>query len=210
MSTRTAARSWTASFRRLTPPPLPRTPRRSPRFALDARELADLELIATGAASPLTGFLVQADYQSVLDRLRLADGTVWPLPFTLAVQTTRRSPSAKSARSSTPAGALWGTITVTDVFTRDPTAESRAVYGTDDAAHPGVAYLLGRPTRLVGGPRAGAAAGRRPCRSPSTASRRASCARASAEPRVEDASPASRRATRFIARTSTSPSSRSR
>ena len=56
-----------------------------PTLPIDAREQADLELIATGAASPLTGFLGKADYQSVLDRLRLADGTVWSLPFTLAV-----------------------------------------------------------------------------------------------------------------------------
>ena len=41
---------------------------------------------------------------------------------------------------------------MTEIFTRDPNAESRAVYGTDDPAHPGVAYLLGRPTRLVAGP----------------------------------------------------------
>src|SRR4029077_1390720 len=52
---------------------------------LDAREQADLELIAIGAASPLTGFLGKADYDSVLGRMRLADGIVWPLPFTLAV-----------------------------------------------------------------------------------------------------------------------------
>src|SRR5438045_9665960 len=56
----------------------------SPSLVLDARELADLELIATGAASPLTGFLGSADYESVLARMRLADGTVWPLPLTLA------------------------------------------------------------------------------------------------------------------------------
>jgi len=49
-----------------------------PRIVLDAREQADLELIATGAASPLVGFLGAADYRSVLERLRLADGTVWP------------------------------------------------------------------------------------------------------------------------------------
>src|SRR4029450_1042194 len=62
-----------------------------PRIVLDARELADLELIATGAASPLTGFLGAADYRSVLERLRLADGTVWPLPFTLAVDEATRA-----------------------------------------------------------------------------------------------------------------------
>jgi sulfate adenylyltransferase len=50
------------------------------------------------------------------------------------------------------AGRIWATITVTETFTRDPLAESRAVYGTEDPAHPGVAYLLGRPRRLVAGP----------------------------------------------------------
>ena len=123
---------------------LPRAPRRCRRSPLDAREQADLELIATGAASPLTGFLGPADYRVVLDRLRLADGTVWPLPFTLAVdEATTVASSATSAALDDANGRLWGTIAITDVFTRDPLAESRAVYGTDDAAHPGVAYLLG-------------------------------------------------------------------
>src|SRR5256885_17042106 len=57
----------------------------SPSLLLDARELADLELIAVGAASPLRGFLGAADYESVLARMRLADRTVWPIPLTLAV-----------------------------------------------------------------------------------------------------------------------------
>ena len=70
-----------------------------PVLTLDARELADLELIATGAASPLRGFLGSADYASVLERLRLADGTVWPLPFTLAVdeQTAHALPPGSQA-----------------------------------------------------------------------------------------------------------------
>jgi sulfate adenylyltransferase len=122
-----------------------------PTFVLDARELADLELIAVGAASPLTGFLDSRDYQSVLDTLRLANGTVWPLPFTLAVpEDTKVAPGDERALADGN-GRVWGTLSVTDVFTRDPAAESRAVYGTDDAAHPGVAYLLSRPRTLVGG-----------------------------------------------------------
>jgi sulfate adenylyltransferase len=55
------------------------------QITLDERELQALELIATEAASPLTGFLGHRDYQSVLSRLRLANGTPWPLPFTLSV-----------------------------------------------------------------------------------------------------------------------------
>src|SRR2546430_3021197 len=57
-----------------------------PSVELDARELADLELIAIGAASPLTGFVGKADYESILATTRLANGTVWPFPFTLATE----------------------------------------------------------------------------------------------------------------------------
>ncbi len=122
-----------------------------PTFVLDARELADLELIATGAASPLTGFLDSRDYRSVLDRLRLADGTVWPLPFTLAVAEDASVKPGDERALADGNGRLWGVIAVTDVFTRDPIGESRAIYGTEDPAHPGVAYLLSRPRTLVGG-----------------------------------------------------------
>jgi sulfate adenylyltransferase len=121
-----------------------------PRITLDAREQADLELIATGAASPLEGFLGPVDYASVLDTLRLADGTVWPLPFTLASDEKDLAPGSAAALHDAT-GRLWGVIEIAHVFTRDPLEESRKVYGTDDAAHPGVAYLLGRPRTLVGG-----------------------------------------------------------
>ena len=124
-----------------------------PVLTLDARELADLELIATGAASPLRGFLGSADYASVLERLRLADGTVWPLPFTLAVdeRTAHARPPGSQATLADGSGRAWGVIDVSEVYERNPVAESLAVYGTDDAAHPGVAYLLGRPRWLVAG-----------------------------------------------------------
>jgi sulfate adenylyltransferase len=124
-----------------------------PQITLDAREQADLELIATGAASPLTGFLGLADYRSVLERLRLADGTVWPLPFTLAVDDRTRDllRAASEAALGDASGRVWGVIRIQEVYTRDPRAESRAVYGTEDPTHPGVAYLLARPTTLIGG-----------------------------------------------------------
>src|SRR6059058_5481493 len=125
----------------------------SPSLVLDARELADLELMAVGAASPLRGFLGAADYESVLARMRLADGTVWPLPLTLAVSD---EDAARLERGSAVAlrdgrGFLWAVLTVSEVHRRDPLAEARAVYRTEDAAHPGVAYLLSRPVNLVAG-----------------------------------------------------------
>ncbi len=79
--------------------------------------------------------------------MRLADGTVWPLPFTLAVADAVPVAVGEERALVDAGGRTWGTIQVTEIFTRDPNAESRAVYGTDDPAHPGVAYLLGRPTR---------------------------------------------------------------
>jgi len=123
------------------------------RLELDARELADLELIAQGAASPLKGFLGKADYVSVLERMRLADGTVWTLPFTLAVTDAQKSElqSGQEAALYDAQGRLWGTIAVAELYQRDPLAESRWVYKTEEAAHPGVAYLLSRPTWLVAG-----------------------------------------------------------
>ena len=119
---------------------------------LDGREQADLELIAVGAASPLTGFLGEADYRSVLEHMRLASGAVWPLPYTLAVPDGVSVAKGSEYALRDDSGRVWGTMTVTDVYQRDPIEESRAVYGTDDPAHPGVAYLLGRPKRLAGGP----------------------------------------------------------
>ena len=124
-----------------------------PSLTLDARELSDLELIATGAASPLAGFLGSEDYESVLARLRLADGTVWPLPLTLAVSDEDAAAlergSAIALRDAS--GHLAGTIVVREVHRRNPLAEARAVYRTEERAHPGVAYLLSRPANLVAG-----------------------------------------------------------
>ncbi len=124
-----------------------------PTLTLDARESADLELIATGAASPLEGFLGKRDYESVLERLRLADGTVWPLPFTLAVTDEQRALLAPGLEAALRdgEGRLRGIVEVSDVFQRDPLVESQHVYATTDASHPGVAYLLQRPRWLVGG-----------------------------------------------------------
>jgi sulfate adenylyltransferase len=124
-----------------------------PSLILDPREKADLELIATGAASPLSGFLGANDYESVLRHMRLASGTIWPLPLTLAVGRGLESvlERAGGAALEDEVGRLWGVIRVEEIFERDPRQEALSIYGTDDPAHPGVAYVLSRPRRLVGG-----------------------------------------------------------
>ncbi len=124
-----------------------------PSIKLDGRESADFELIATGAASPLRGFLGSRDYASVLERLRLADGTVWPLPLTLAVSEELRESLAPGGAAALydPKGRLCGVLQISELYRRDPVAEANRVYRTDSLTHPGVAYLLSRPQWLVAG-----------------------------------------------------------
>jgi sulfate adenylyltransferase len=127
---------------------------RLPKLTLSPREIADLELIASGAASPLAGFMGLRDYRSVLDGLRLADGTPWPVPFTLAVTIGELAAALRDRAAALldDRGRLRAVLEVTDAFVRDPREEARALYGTDDPTRRAVAYLLSRPAGTLGGP----------------------------------------------------------
>jgi sulfate adenylyltransferase len=123
------------------------------RVPLDAWALSDLELIAVGAFSPLTGFLGSADYNSVLENMRLADGTVWTLPITLPVEKTL---AATIQEGETVAlvgtdGVIYGTMTVAEKFEVDKAREAEQVYRTQELAHPGVAKLYQRPDVYLAG-----------------------------------------------------------
>jgi ATP sulfurylase len=126
---------------------------RLPRLTLGEGEAMDLDLVGSGAASPLTGFMGLDDYRSVLERLRLADGTPWPLPFTLAVTIEQMAAVLRhgAAALQDASGRLRGVIDATDAFVRDPRAEALALHGTDDPSHPKIAHLLSRPTGTIGG-----------------------------------------------------------
>jgi sulfate adenylyltransferase len=124
-----------------------------PSLTLDAREEADLELIANGAFSPLEGFLGEADYESVRDQRRLADGRVWTIPVTL-------STTAEQARTLTTGeavalrggdGRLLAVLHLAEIFSRDKRAEAEAVYRTTEEKHPGVAALYAQRDVLLGG-----------------------------------------------------------
>jgi sulfate adenylyltransferase len=121
-----------------------------PRITVDARALNDLELLAVGALSPLTGFLDEAAYKSVVEAMRLPDGTVWPLPITLAVK--QAVAVGERVVLADEQGRDWAVLTVTSRYTLDAKHEARHVFGTENVAHPGVAVLLEQPTTLVGGP----------------------------------------------------------
>src|SRR2546425_3830727 len=120
-----------------------------PSLALHPRSVADLELIASGGYSPLTGFMGQADYQRVLHEMRLADGRPWPLPITL--RASDAPPLRGTAALAGPDGTILGLLEVREVYTASQREEAQLVYGTTDAKHPGVAQLYTQGEFLVGG-----------------------------------------------------------
>ena len=120
---------------------------------LDAWATSDLELLAGGGLSPLEGFMGSADMLMVRDHMHLASGAVWSLPILLPVsaeQAAAIKPGEKVALRSQ--GRILAVIDVTEVFDYDRHRLALEVYGTDDAAHPGVARMLAQTEWAVAGP----------------------------------------------------------
>lgn len=122
---------------------------RLPCVTLDARGVADLGLIATGAYSPLTGFLGRADYERVIHEMRLTSGLPWSLPITLRVTPDAQLGDSVALRG--PDGRTLGVLDVREVFRQSHADEAQLVYGTTDPKHPGVAQLYAQGELLVGG-----------------------------------------------------------
>ena len=120
--------------------------RELPSWDLTARQLCDVEMLLNGAFSPLEGFLDQADYTRVLEELRLADGTLWPMPITLDVSEAFAAKLKAGDRIALrdPEGVLIALMTLSDVWTPDRRLEAVKVFGSDDVAHPAVDFLLNR------------------------------------------------------------------
>jgi sulfate adenylyltransferase len=127
-------------------------PARLPAVALDGRGLADLECLAVGAFSPLTGFLGAADHTAVVEHGRLAGGQVWTLPVVLPVPAEALASGPDRLALTDRAGTLLAVVDVTEVHDPDRATEAKLVFETDDPAHPGVAATLARRGPLVGGP----------------------------------------------------------
>ncbi|MBE9917321.1 sulfate adenylyltransferase [Paenibacillus donghaensis] len=116
--------------------------------------ISDLDLIGSGAFSPLEGFMNEADYRCVVNSMRLADGTVWSLPVTLSVdEKTARGLNVGEQVALTGAedGIIYAILTVESVFETDQGDEARKVFKTDDPEHPGVKKLFERSPICVGG-----------------------------------------------------------
>ncbi|WP_028595160.1 sulfate adenylyltransferase [Paenibacillus assamensis] len=126
----------------------------APVIPINRWTISDLDLIGVGAFSPLTGFLNEDDYRSVIDRMRLADGTVWSIPITLAVDVHTvqlLSVGKVAALVGEEDGITYGSIQVESIYTVDQKHEAIQVFKTDDNEHPGVQKLLDRPNTYVGG-----------------------------------------------------------
>ena len=125
-----------------------------PAVRLNAVQHSDLLCIATGVFSPLTGFVGRADYESIVERMRLANGVVWSIPVTLSVSkdTAASLKSAPSIALEDPSGRIVATMEATERFGYDKRAEASQVYRTTDEAHPGVARVYAQGDVLLGGP----------------------------------------------------------
>lgn len=124
-----------------------------PTVTINARAEADLELIATGALSPLEGFLGEADYLSVRDNLRLASGLVWSIPVTLSATAEERAKLTvgHDVALRTRDGRLVAVLHLAEIYTYDKQREAEAVYGTAEEKHPGVQVLYAQGEYLLGG-----------------------------------------------------------
>jgi sulfate adenylyltransferase len=118
-------------------------------LTLTSRELSDLDLIASGALSPLDGFMGSDDYEAVLDAMRLANGLPWALPVCLAVDSPPRGDRVALADES---GHVRGVLDVMAVYTYIKEREAEAAFRTTDAAHPGVARLYRQKELYLAGP----------------------------------------------------------
>jgi len=118
------------------------------------RQICDLELLLNGAFAPLTGFMDEADYQSVLKDLRLKDGSLWPMPITLDVDEafSKELSNGDKITLRDHEGFALAVLTISDIYQPDFKAEAQAVYGTIDETHPAVNYLYNhsKPVYLGG------------------------------------------------------------
>ena len=129
-----------------------------PSWDLTRRQACDLELLMNGGFWPLTGFLGEADYDGVVESMRLSDGALWPIPVTLDVSEAFAATAAPGAEIALrdQEGVILATMKVTDRWTPDRVREARMVFGADDPAHPAVAQLHRAAGRVcLGGPVSG-------------------------------------------------------
>src|SRR3954471_6831074 len=114
-----------------------------PSWDLTMRQTCDIEMLLNGAFSPLEGFLGEKDYRSVLSKMRLSSGVVWPMPIALDVTPAfaDKITEGNSIALRDGGGVVVAPMDVSSIYRPDKAAEAKAVFGTTDELHPGVGYL---------------------------------------------------------------------
>ena len=128
-----------------------------PAVTLSPKQSCDLEMIGIGAFSPLSGFMGQADFESVCKRMKLASGDIWPIPILLSVDRADAPKpgdrvALRAVAPSTGQTVLQGVMTVEEVFEHDKALEIPNVFRTEDDAHPGVAQVKKEGDVCLAGP----------------------------------------------------------
>jgi sulfate adenylyltransferase len=125
-----------------------------PKVVVSERELSDLEMLAVGALSPLTGFQGERDYHSILETMHLQDGLAWAIPVTLSVDDDgahRLGGASSVALCATEGGEPLAVLRISEIFRRDKAKEALGVYRTEDVEHPGVSALHAAGDHCVAG-----------------------------------------------------------
>ena len=122
--------------------------RSMPSQELTEREISDIEMLATGAYSPIRGFMNSADYRSVVDTMHLSSGIAWSIPITLAPRT---DVAVGQDLALTQNGKTLAVLHVEELYDRDVEHEAESVYRTTDQAHPGVAAIYAEGSRVIAG-----------------------------------------------------------
>lgn len=124
------------------------------RIPINDWTLSDIDLIACGAFSPLTGFMNEDDYHSVVHKMRLSDNTIWSIPVTLAVdhEIANRLEVGQKVGLLGPDSEIYAVLTIESIYEPNKDIEALEVYQTDEMVHPGVRRLFTLPSIYIGGP----------------------------------------------------------
>ena len=128
--------------------PRPESINRLEQLQLTSRELSDLDMLASGALSPLEGFMGRNDYERVVEEMRLERGLVWALPVCLAVD---NPPRGEEVALTDERGKALAVLEVDEVFEYDKEREAERCFRTTDEAHPGVARLYAQKPLYLSG-----------------------------------------------------------
>ncbi|MFZ3062732.1 MAG: sulfate adenylyltransferase [Actinomycetota bacterium] len=123
------------------------------KIRLDSRQASDIEMIAVGAFSPLGGFVGKEDYHSILHNMRLKNGLPWTIPITLSVtkDEAKDFKEGEDIALRSEEGEILAVLRLEEKYLAEKDEEALQVYGTQDAKHPGVAYLYQSGEVLLGG-----------------------------------------------------------